>query len=48
VLLIKKFIKKPSVTIAIVVLLLIILCHMYAYTSLFSKVQRIKLDGKMD
>jgi hypothetical protein len=37
-----------SVTITIVVLPLIILCHVYAYTSLFSKVKKTTLGRKMD
>jgi hypothetical protein len=37
-----------SVTITIAVLLLIILCHVYAYTGLFSKVKKTKLGRKMD
>ena len=37
-----------SVIITIVVLLLIILCHVYTYTSLFSKIKRTMLGRKMD
>ena len=37
-----------SVTITFLVLLLIILCHVYTYTSLFSKIKETKLGRKMD
>ena len=37
-----------SVSIAIVALLLVILCHVYTYTSLFSKVKKTKLGRMMD
>ena len=37
-----------SVTITFVVLLLIILYHVYAYSSLFSKIKKTKLGRKMD
>jgi hypothetical protein len=36
-----------SVTVAIMALLLIILCHVYLYTSLFSKIKRTKFGGMM-